>query len=172
MILTWDTDMAQYCFQAAKFTRLHVIAMAVRFGDLTFLATTPKRYRASARKSKSREKGPVFYGNSYSKKMSILVVRINSKGELCESKPCCMCIYMAKMYGISRYYYSNDDGNICCEKVSDMDPDHTSMGLQMMVDRRYAKHARHEPRKLPVSRRTKRRLHSKKHLYDKHPKKT
>lgn len=58
-----------------------------------------------------------------------MVVRVNAQGELKNSRPCIMCIYMMAIYGIYRVYYSDDAGQIRCEKISQITPDHYSDGL-------------------------------------------
>ena len=50
----------------------------------------------------------------------MIVIRVNSKGELCSSRPCYNCLDMMKAVGIKRVYYSDDKGNIVVETVKDM----------------------------------------------------
>lgn len=50
----------------------------------------------------------------------MIVIRVNSKGELCSSRPCYNCLDMMKAVGIKRVYYSDDNGNIVVETVKDM----------------------------------------------------
>ena len=69
-------------------------------------------------------------------KYNILVVRITSDGQLGDSKPCCMCVNIMKSYGIRRVYYSDDQGNMCCQKVNQLDEAtelYASHGLKMMI---------------------------------------
>lgn len=40
------------------------------------------------------------------------------------SKPCYHCIEFLKYIGIKRVFYSDDDGNIICEKVNTIYNDH------------------------------------------------
>jgi len=65
-----------------------------------------------------------------------LVVRITADGHLGDSKPCCMCNYLMKIYGIRKVYYSDADENICCQKLNQMDDDsgdhYFSHGLKLM----------------------------------------
>lgn len=90
-----------------------------------------------------------------------MVVRVTADGKLVDSKPCCMCVHFMKMYGVYRVYYTDDSGNLCCEKISDIKPDHFSNGLEMVV--------KYNPdsfsMKLPISIETKRFLRDK--YYDK-----
>lgn len=69
-------------------------------------------------------------------KHNILVVRISPDNQLCDSKPCCMCINLMRMYGIKKVYYSDCDGNMCYQKISRIPEDfedHVSHGLKIMV---------------------------------------
>jgi hypothetical protein len=59
-------------------------------------------------------------------KICIIVIRINNKGELCNSRPCIECLDILKMIGIKSIYYSNDNGNIIEEKVKFMKSIHLS----------------------------------------------
>jgi len=52
------------------------------------------------------------------KKFSILVIRINKNGHVCDSKPCQQCIDNLKSYNINKIYYSDSDGNIVCENMN------------------------------------------------------
>ena len=101
------------------------------------------------------KKGIVFYEPG--RKHNILVIRVDNDGNLRHSKPCCMCVYFMKMFGVYRVYYSNEDGDICYQKVSEMEPEHYSKGLTDMIDRIYFEGNGAYP-KLPVSVKTKRLL--------------
>lgn len=46
----------------------------------------------------------------------MIVVR-NYKGNLANSKCCADCINIMKLVGIRKVYYSNNKGDIVCEKV-------------------------------------------------------
>ena len=48
-------------------------------------------------------------------------------GNLVNSKPCNSCIYYMQLYGIKSVYYSNEDGLIVKEKLTDITPDHLSI---------------------------------------------
>lgn len=48
---------------------------------------------------------------------SILIIRINNKGELRLAKPCPMCMGFIKYVGISKIYYSTNDGEIRLLKI-------------------------------------------------------
>ena len=42
-------------------------------------------------------------------------------GGLRSSKPCPMCVFMMKKFGIKRVYYSDNDDNIIMEKIEDIE---------------------------------------------------
>ncbi len=52
---------------------------------------------------------------------SILVIRINKDGQLCDSKPCQYCFDYIFNSGIQKIYYSNEKGKIICIKTKDID---------------------------------------------------
>lgn len=69
-------------------------------------------------------------------KNDMLVIRTNALGQLCDSKPCCMCINMMYWFGIRRVYYSDSNGNILCSKIADLLDDnefYVSHGLRMLI---------------------------------------
>lgn len=69
-------------------------------------------------------------------KYNLLVIRLTASGTLCDSKPCCMCANMMKIYGVKRVYYSNSSGEICYQKVDQLIDDpviYSSHGLQLMI---------------------------------------
>ena len=76
--------------------------------------------------------GHVFYGN----KCKLLVIHLGLNGQLSDSKPCCMCINLMKRFGINRVYYSTNTGDICCQKISELDDGqiYVSHGLALMID--------------------------------------
>ncbi len=53
------------------------------------------------------------------KNLNIMVIRINSNGELANSRPCYQCTIMLKELGINKVYYSINN-TIIHEKVADM----------------------------------------------------
>jgi len=44
-----------------------------------------------------------------------------------------MCIYMMKLYGINKVYYSDDNGMIRSEKVATMNENYYSKGLESVM---------------------------------------
>lgn len=57
--------------------------------------------------------------NCPSKKLNLLVIRINKKNELCNSRPCYHCLKMMQSTNIKKVYYSIDN-EIIYENVNDM----------------------------------------------------
>jgi hypothetical protein len=59
-----------------------------------------------------------------------MVIRIDKKDKddikLVNARPCQNCLDMMKTIGINRVYYSNDFGEIICEKIKDMISIHSS----------------------------------------------
>lgn len=47
-----------------------------------------------------------------------------------------MCVNLMKIHGVKKIYYSDSDGNICCEKVSQCEDDmYASHGLKLLISR-------------------------------------
>ena len=75
----------------------------------------------------ARRTGGIFVPNKdVSKKVDLVVVRVNKEGSLCISRPCCNCLSMMKAVNIRRVYYVDNTGNIVYENVSDMISIHAS----------------------------------------------
>jgi deoxycytidylate deaminase len=60
--------------------------------------------------------------------VDIIVIRINNKMELKNSRPCNNCIEKLKSIGIRRVYYSNEIGEIVREDIDTMEKIHISYG--------------------------------------------
>lgn len=70
-----------------------------------------------------------------SRKLHIIVVRINSLGELTESKPCSHCVSVMRDRGIRKVTYSNKHGELITESVKSMDTStHSSVGYRSIED--------------------------------------
>jgi len=52
--------------------------------------------------------------NSIDPNWSICVLRINRQGLILGSKPCVNCSKLLKAVGLTKIYYSDDDGNFVC----------------------------------------------------------
>lgn len=78
---------------------------------------------------------------------NLLVVRVSANGQLCDSKPCCMCVNLMRLHGVKRVYYSNVDGEMCCQKISQLTEEidgHFTHGLRLMIQR-------HSDKKFPLT---------------------
>jgi len=63
--------------------------------------------------------------------LDIIIIRIgncNNSFVLKNSRPCNQCIDYLKKYNIKKVYYSNEYGDIVCEKLYDMEKKHVSSG--------------------------------------------
>jgi len=63
--------------------------------------------------------------NNKSKK-DIIVIRVNEKGCICISRPCCYCLEMMRAVDIRRVYYVDNNNKIVFEYVRDMISIHMS----------------------------------------------
>jgi tRNA(Arg) A34 adenosine deaminase TadA len=63
------------------------------------------------------------------------VIRLSAENQLVDSKPCCMCSYLMRIYGIKKVYYSTEQGEICCQNLTQLsqEPPHFSHGLRLMI---------------------------------------
>ena len=57
-------------------------------------------------------------------KLKMLICRINSEGKIVGSKPCYHCIQQMRKIGIYQIYYTNDEGNLVAERVSNITNSH------------------------------------------------
>lgn len=62
-------------------------------------------------------------------RLDLWVIRISADGKLKNSYPCNNCLHKMKECGIRRVYYSNDQGEIICQKLTDMKFLHKSAGM-------------------------------------------
>lgn len=62
--------------------------------------------------------------------MDLLVIRINKHSILRNSRPCNQCIDKLRKIGIRKVYYSNENGDIVCEFVEQMEKTHVSSGTK------------------------------------------
>ena len=66
---------------------------------------------------------------------SMVVIRVDSLGNLLDSKPCAQCTKMLKYYGLKKIYYSIP-GGLIVENVNQLTSDHLSVAqkaLQKMI---------------------------------------
>ena len=62
---------------------------------------------------------------------SLLVVRVNNRGELLNSKPCMLCTQYLKNTQLKKIYYSTDEGSIECVKKNQLESEHLSFGCRV-----------------------------------------
>lgn len=62
------------------------------------------------------------------KGLDIIVIRLSKSGSFINSRPCSFCIQRLQELHIRKVYYSNQDGNIICESIYNMEKTHISMG--------------------------------------------
>ncbi len=62
-------------------------------------------------------------------KLTLIVVRYNRQGNLCNSKPCYYCADLMKKIGINKVIYSDNDGNLVTIKVKDLTDCYISRGI-------------------------------------------
>lgn len=63
--------------------------------------------------------------------MDIIIIRISSKNHILKnSRPCNDCIDNLRKYNIRKVYYSNDFGEIVCEKIDEMKKIHFCSGTK------------------------------------------
>lgn len=60
--------------------------------------------------------------NYRSNSFELLVLRINSNGQLKNSRPCAICIEDMRRHQIKRVFYTDDNGNIVSENIPEMVP--------------------------------------------------
>lgn len=79
----------------------------------------------------------VFYNfpKKYVKNLDIIVIRINNKNILKNSRPCNDCILKLRKLGIRKIYYSNDSGEIISEFVNNMDLIHVSKASKLLKNK-------------------------------------
>jgi hypothetical protein len=73
-----------------------------------------------------QKKGGVFFTPNIkgkiakTKKLDLIVIRVDKTGKICNSRPCFNCLDMMKAVNIRRVHYTTDDGVIITEQVKDM----------------------------------------------------
>ena len=65
-------------------------------------------------------------------KISLIVIRRSSTGNLTGSKPCSACIKIMKLLKMKKVYYSNSNGEMVLEKINMISSDHKSQMLRHM----------------------------------------
>ena len=96
--------------------------------DFTLLSREKESYYFMDFNQKSIEKSNNGTPRCLRKKLEIVVIRVNNKGQLLNSKPCNSCLYYMKLFGVKSVYYSNENGDIIKEKVNNIEVEHQSVG--------------------------------------------
>jgi hypothetical protein len=71
---------------------------------------------------------------AYGANLSIVVVRVNSTGDLADSAPCASCINFIRYVGIRKIHYSTDTGSIHTVKTKDYVPKTVSKGFRKVLE--------------------------------------
>jgi tRNA(Arg) A34 adenosine deaminase TadA len=81
----------------------------------------------------------IFKKINYKKmrKVDVYVIRINGNGKLINSKPCSHCLNSLKKLNIKKIYYSDENGDIVCEKTNDMKTDYISSGYKIGKNKKF-----------------------------------
>jgi tRNA(Arg) A34 adenosine deaminase TadA len=159
--------------ETAKHSCLKIRHGAVLFGKLKDIVTSEFNdyghcvcgFDVPSRHAEAKCLKPIYNKMSRSgkllhrKKYSILVVRINADCQLSDSQPCCMCLNMMKINGIHRVYYSDNNGNLICQNINQLNNNdcYFSHGLILFVNN----DATWISKKLPLTRLQKKQLSKK-----------
>jgi len=54
------------------------------------------------------------------KSITLVVIRMNRNGSMCDSKPCIDCLNSIRRLGIRKMYYSNEKGEIEFKRTRDI----------------------------------------------------
>ena len=68
-----------------------------------------------------KKEDPYYKPIKQLKKLTLVVVRYDRRGQLCDSKPCQACITLMRVFGIQKVTYSDENGDMITEKVSDIE---------------------------------------------------
>lgn len=77
--------------------------------------------------------------NKLPRKTKLIVIRINNKCELIDSKPCVNCINKLKATNIKKVIYSNNEGILITEKIAFLNNTHMSYGFRSVNNYLYNK---------------------------------
>ena len=117
------------------FPSMHAEMAAIRdaYGHILVTDALQKWFLHQHKNHKDWARGDfVRKGHRVPRKSSLLVVRINKKEELMESRCCSICIAVMKAVNINRVYYSTN-GGLIEEKIKDI-VTYDTTGLQKMSD--------------------------------------
>jgi len=83
--------------------------IATGYNEIRHCQRLDRKYKRWVNSLHAEQKTIIFSDVSV-KRCSLLVIRINNKGKLCNSKPCRLCMGLINDVGISKVYYSDSDG--------------------------------------------------------------
>ena len=88
-----------------------------------------KHKKKGKRNNHKNHKHKKIYGAS---SLQLIVIRVNSNGELRNSRPCHICVEDMRSHGIKKVYYTDDAGQLVCEDTDTMEasPDTRKFLLQ------------------------------------------
>ena len=66
-----------------------------------------------------------------SKVVDVIVLRITRVGKLSAARPCRECLRMLKFLGVTNIYYSTSNGDIVCERGTEMVSNYISYGHRL-----------------------------------------
>ncbi len=79
----------------------------VGFNEIRYCSKLNRKYRRWINSLHAEQK-TILFSQASLKRCSILIVRINKKNQLMNSKPCKMCQSLIADVGITKVYYSNN----------------------------------------------------------------
>ena len=124
-----DNDLVEYLKKIAQKSDIKCKHAAALICGNTIYATDCNKFSIDCRTIHAEINVTLPYKN-YLSGMDIIVIRINDKCVLRNSRPCNECINKLEKLGIRRIYYSNQDGIIISELVKDMPRLHISSGTR------------------------------------------
>ena len=79
------------------------------FNEIRYCSKLNKKYRKWINSLHAEQK-TILFAQSPIKRCSLLIIRINNKNQLVNSKPCKMCQSLIADVGITKVYYSDKSG--------------------------------------------------------------
>lgn len=90
------------------------------YNEIRYCNRIHSKYRKWLESGIHAEQKAILYGNYNYHRCSLLVVRLNHKNELVNSKPCPVCTKMIQDMGIKNVYYSDETGYIKKESYAEI----------------------------------------------------
>jgi deoxycytidylate deaminase len=92
--------------------------LSTGFNEIRYCNRINHKYRKWLESGIHAEQKALLYSNYSFTRCSLLVVRLNFKNELVNSKPCPVCSKMIQDMGIKNVYYSDEFGKIAKESYA------------------------------------------------------